>query len=487
MSNPKIIYGDVAPGADTAASVNTTPAESFTNPALLPFGGTDNSLITLERNEWTLDSSKDYAKNEPAFWSVEVSNEEAAFLSPPTITITFPANYSVTGLTFNFCAGEWCAEMVLKAYRDATLLQTITLNPSSSFYVYDGVITAFNKLVLEMVKTSVPYRRAKLNRLSFGVVREYDKDELTGCSVVEEINLTSTEISINTLKFSMLPKSSAELLFQKRQPLSVYNGNNLLGVFYLKAGKQTAANAYEISAEDAIGTLEAAPFSATKYSGANAATVLAELLSGYDYELDNALTAETLTGYIPKGTKREALHHIAFALRAVVDTTGGKIRIYRASEGVTATFNADREYVGGAVEKTPSVTAVRVTSHLLFMSNSGNIRFDGDDTRYEDITSVYELVNPLRVASDPDNVIEIEKATLINSNNVAAVAQWVLSNAVDYATTLKAKMLIDNEKPGDYVEAITPTGETITGYLTKSEITFSGVVAANVEIKGGLE
>ena len=57
----KIVYRDIAAGADEDALVTAPGAADHTDPALLPFGGSDAPIATLESLSWTAPGS---------FWTV---------------------------------------------------------------------------------------------------------------------------------------------------------------------------------------------------------------------------------------------------------------------------------------------------------------------------------------------------------------------------------------------------------------------------------
>ena len=123
-----------------------------------------------------------------------------------------------------------------------------------------------------------------------------------------------------------------------------------------------------------------------------------------------------------------------------------------------------------------------MTAHNYSTSGSGeSVEVNG--TTYYHTTSVTSKTNPNATTQTKPNVIEVRDATLINSDNVAAVAQHVF----DYymrRQTHSVKIIVDKEAPGDYVQTTTPWGTKITGTITSMDIRLSGIAAAECKIIG---
>lgn len=276
-----------------------------------------------------------------------------------------------------------------------------------------------------------------------------------------------------------------DFIFQEKQPVYAYNGKTKIGTFYIDESTRVSKNVYNVSCIDALGILDEDPFPAVVYSNANAKTVLESILGGYFVlELSEELQTEKLTGYIPDCTRREALQQVAFALRAVVDTSGtGNVKVWRLSEETPTEIPMNRLYVGGEVSQSAIVTEVRVTAHTYSTSGSGSDTIEAGGKKYFHTTAVTVKQNPNITASTKPNVIEVKDATLVNSTNVAAVTQHVF----DYymrRQTHSVQIVMDKELPGDYVDTTTPWDDHITGTITSMTIKLSGIAAAECEIVG---
>jgi len=485
----KLIYKDVAPGADADAAVSTSSAQGFCNPALMPFDTVMPKISTLEPGMWILGGGYKILNGQDIpFWSTAMSDVNGNFAVPPSYTVSFDNQYTTLGIYLRFSpsTGDYCTSVTIKWYQGATLLDTQDFTPTGVSYFCANTVTAFNKVVIYFNATSKPYRYARTDQILFGVVREFAADEYSSIKILQEINLISSEVAYNTLEWKLQSKEDIEFIFQLKQPVEAYNGDNLIGVFYITGSKRTAARTYEISCQDAIGVLDGNSFAARIYSAYSAVTLINDIVgSDFAVEIDSSYASATVTGYIPDCTKREALQQVLFAIGAVGDTSGSKkIRVYPLPSANPSEIPDSRQYAGGSVETEAIVTAVKVTAHT-YTAGSGTV---GDDvitvngTKYVHTTAVTTITNPNVTATDKQNIVKIEDATLVSSANVAAVAQRVY----DYymrRNALNTRIVVDSEKPGDYKSISSPWDTTLIGNIITMSLVISNTTAADIKVK----
>lgn len=483
----RVIYEDVAVGAAEAASTAGTAAQPFSDLSLLPYGTEPVIVATNELNQWTLDGSRPILTTErAAFWSSAPSKADCTFDANPTLTITLDGTFASSGiyLYFDGGTGDYCSALTMTWYNGETTVASQDFTPDGQKYFCAKPVTGYNKLVIELKKTSLPYRYAKLRQIFFGIVREFEREDLRSVNVTEGVSVISDDVEINTLDFTLDNSDDIDFIFQEKQPVSAYDGAKLIGVFYIKSSSRSSERLYDVSCQDALGILDDEPFAAAVYSSKNAKELIASILGAhFTLDFDAALESETVTGYIPDCTKREALQQIVFALRATIDTSASRgVRVRRLTAASPVTVPLERTYTGGSVETAAVVTEIRVTAHNYSTSGSGESVEVGGTTYYH-TTSVTSKANPNATTQTKPNVIEVRDATLVNSDNVAAVAQHVF----DYymrRQTHSVKIVMDKEAPGDYVQTTTPWGTKITGTITSMDIRLSGIAAAECKIIG---
>lgn len=485
----KVVYEDVAVGSAAASSVAASEAMSISKPPLLPFGALEGPIATTEQNQWVLNGTRKVkpASEPVGFWSTPRSGDDCTFTTPPTITITLDGNFTSLGIYFKFDGetGDYCSDLNLTWYNGTTQLATQQFFPNSGNYFCEKTVELYNKVTVQFNKTNLPDRPIKISLILFGLVREFERQELRSVEATEELSIISDELAINTLDFTLDSEEDIDYIFQEKQPVYAYNGKTKIGTFYIDESTRVSKNVYNVSCIDALGILDEDPFAAAIYTNANAKTVLESILGGhFDLELSEDLQSEKLSGYIADCTRREALQQVAFALRAVVDTSGsGNVKVWRLPETDPAEIPLNRLYTGGDVSTSAVVTEVRVTAHTYKTSGSGSDTVEVGGKTYYHTTAVTTKSNPNVTASTKPNVIEVKDATLVNASNVAAVTQHVF----DYymrRQTHGVKIVMDKEMPGDYVTTTTPWEDQITGTITSMTIKLSGIAAAECEIVG---
>lgn len=484
----KIVYQDIAAGAAEDAAVSTESAQPFSRPELLPFEAEAPPLASLEQNWWILDGTREIADGQPVpFWSRDMSGPGGLFETPPEIRIDFDARYTSPGIFLHFDeeSGEYCPSVTIQWRRGASLLAEERASINSAAFFCARTVEAFDHVTIHLHSTNIPYRYAKLTRIVFGVTRVFGLEELRNVRVTAETSIISEEIPVNTLTFTLDSDEDIQYMFQLKQPVSAYDGDSLIGVFYIDRSTHRAEGLYDLSCIDAIGVLDEDSFPAAMYSGKSAKELLEEILDGhFALELDTTLVSAPVNGYWPGGTRREALQQVAFALGAVVDTSGtGAVRVYLDRENTPARFPMGRVFTGGTVVTEAIVTAVRVTAHSYSTSGTGNDTVEADGTIYYHTASVTTIENPKTTASDKPNVIEIDRATLVNPQNVSAVARHVY----EYYTRRErqnVRIVMDGERPGDRAAMPTPWGSVVNGHISRMDITLSGIAAADCEIIG---
>lgn len=485
----RIVYKDIAVGAEDDAITSASEHQPFSAPAQLPRGAQGGSIVTLEPNGWALDGTRRLLTDQrPGFWSVQMSGEDGAFETPPFISVALGQLYTSVGITIEFdgTTGDYCSDITLRWYNEGRIVAEQDFKPNRPNYFCYRIVEYYDRVDIQFNATHVPGRYVKVNHIIFGCVREFHRDELRSVKIIERVNLISSDVPVNTMDVTIDSRSDIAFLFQNFQPMFAYDDDTLIGIFYIDGSTRHGPMLYDVSCQDAIGVLDLETVPAAIYNGKNAMELAAEILNGkFELEYDPELAGETVTGYIPDGTRRNALHHIAFALRAVVDTSSvDGVRFFRPPMESPEEIPIDRTYVNGSVDLGATVTSVRVTSHSY--STSGG---DGKNTvtvggvTYYDTQEVYVIDNQNITPSTLPNVVEIKSATLVNPSNVEEITQ----NAYNYyarRSKHNVKLIMDGERPGDFLETPTLWDSRVSGNITSMRITLSGMAAADCEIVG---
>lgn len=485
----KLIYKDVALGADEDAEVTTTAAESFSDVAQVPFGVEAPAVATCELNGWGLTHDYGVRDKQPfAFWSVERSGEDCFFDNPPTITLEFTEQHTATGLTVRFApeSMDFCTQILVSWYQDGAVKESGTFYPDSPTYVVPKTVQAFDKIVFSFEKTNLPGKRLKVEKIIVGVIREFDGKELTGASFVHEVDLISNTVPVNVMDAAFRSKDNVEFVFQRKQPVEAYNGNSLVGVYYIETGKRTGVRNYEISCQDIVGVLDMDDYGGGIWIEDTALTdILAEVFGNtIAFEISEEYAGSTLRGFIAPGTKRAALQQIAFALGAVADTSGtNAIRLFAPPTSGGEGIPAARTYDGGSVEVSDKVTEVTVTAYVIFdeRPDEGDESVELNGVKYRYYTETKHAYNPDVVSTDLQNKIKFTGAYLVNLSNAQNLADNILSYYMR-REKYSFKHVLDGQNMGDHCEATLPWDGVANGNITKMNISVTGITVSDTEM-----
>lgn len=486
----KLIYKDVALGADRDAALTiSAEAESFSDAAQIPFGVEAPAIVTGELNGWGLTHDYQILDKQPiAFWSKEQSGADCVFATPPTITLAFTKQYTATGLTVRFAPAsmDFCSQISVTWYQGDEVKHSETYYPDVPNYVIAHMEEAFDKLVFSFEKTNLPGKRLKIEQIIIGVIREFDGDELTNANFLHEISPISDTVPVNVLDAAFHSKDDIDFVFQRKQPVEGYNGSELIGVYYIESGKRTGARDYTIACSDILGVWDIEEYTGGIWIAETALTdILAEIYGDlYYFDIAPEYAESTLAGYIEPGTKRTALQQIAFALGAVVDTSGTDIvKIYPPKVGEGEAIPAARTYAGGAVDVADKVTEVTVTAYTFFderpSDGDESIEFNGVKYRY--YTETKHAYNPDVVSTDLPNKVKFDKSYMVNLSN----AQTIADNIMAYYMRREKygfKHVVDGQEPGNRATVTLPWGGEVNGNITKMSISVTGITVSDTEM-----
>lgn len=516
MAKTEIIYRDIAPGAlehvtptiddlQPFCDLNDLKKESISPP----------QAATLEKDYWRLDGSFEIFPDAPkgqnwGIWSQSMTEADGTFTVPPVLTLTFTELFSSVGLTFSFNSygPDWCNDMNVKWYRGSTLLAEEDFTPDDWEFQCIHEVKLFNRIVITFRGMSKPYRYLKLQRVVYGIIRAFGPGEFQVVNLFQAASIISEELEINTMDFTLSSKDPVPFMFQRKQPMELYHNTKLQGVFYISSSKRIGERVYEIQSSDLVGLLDENNHMGGIYDNVTFAELAAEILAGYEYEIDAALVDVQLSGWLPIATCRENLTQAAFAVGAVVDTSGSdRVRIFSPCTSPSADFDGERVYAGSNIDTAALVTAVEVTEHkytaddetqelfndtlngtaditfsepmhtlsitggTINKSGANYARITGSGgtvvltgAKYNHTTRTITVNNPDVAAGEVVNVIQVTDVTLVSPGNSESVAQRVYTH-YQRRENVNATLILNSELPGDVVTISTEFDGVKTGTI----------------------
>jgi len=507
---------------------------------------------TLEKDYFLLDGTfillpEDLTDDEFGFWSQSLSDLNGDFNSPVILEVSFTENHSSIGLTFVFHepTNDNSSSLNVKWYDSSeNLLDDKSFIPDGSVYFAENIVDNYRKVVIAFNATNKPFRYLKLTQIEFGQIKIFDSSDLISVNVLEEVDLLSSEIRINTLdlslhsndtEFSVMNPSGIYSLLQQRQPLTAYinldGTKKNMGTFYLDDWLNDNDSTITMKAIDLIGVIDGTTFKGGIFTNETVDSIVSQIMlsANAEYELDESLESFTLSGYIPICTHREALQQVAFAIGAIVDCSrSDKISIRTTPVVNSGTVSYNRKVYGHKVKLKPLITGVEVMSHqyvastvtlslfdgtlgigthevlfnepahslnvtgatilssgtnhaVLNVVTAGNVVLQGK--RYNDNTRTFGVYNPSIPAGEKIKIVSVKKGTLISESNAQSLAQKIY----DYYQLRHQDdgiILLINEKCGDLITLDSLYNQQIEGYIEKLDINLTGGFIAEMTITG---
>lgn len=505
---------------------------------------------TLEHNGWLLNGATLLAPDDPAtitwgLWSKKLSDSVGSFTTPPALNVSFATPHTSAGITFTFCGDTYPTTVTVTWYNGTTALDTQTFTVTDFRFFADNVVENYTAVKFEFNGTQIPKRRVKIAEIDYGALIIWAKNNIIQASILTEADLTSNELTIDTMdfsvhddnsKFNILNPEGAYVALQKKQEMTVVeyvDGAQIqMSKYYLDTWKNESTTTASFATYGLLGLFDGCQFKSSQlYEGMAANTIYAAIFAaaGFtNYTIDAEIGAELVYGYIPNVSVREALHQLSFALRAsVLQTRTAGIHIARLPSSASAVaIEKSRKLGSPTVEQTELVNSVAVTAHAYAAGDSTQvfsqslsvgtyeISFDtptiglsitgatitASGVNYASITvsaagtvtiTGTPLVDSTKVytyeAADLDSTTRAQATvsdnTLVSAVNAAALAQFLYE---DYQRRIvqKFKLLLNDELPGDNADVDTFLDARKTGIITKMKIDLTGGFLAECEVRG---
>lgn len=528
----KIVYDDIALGAAEDSTAATDDKDYYVDLQDLKTGVEfpDYALCLprYTKMDGNYSNTPDFLED-MGYVSDSISDADGVFAVPPVLTFAFGQNYSSVGITleFNGHSGDYCQEVNIRWYRGDILLLEQEYTPDGPRYFCYGIVDYYNRVVITFLQTSKPYRNVFLTGVIWGLIRVFKDNEIEDINCLMELSPISEEVSVNTMNYTIRSKSEYAFEFQKKQKQTLYFDEAILGIFYLKDGKQLGTKRYSIETQDAVGILDNNQFMGGIYSDAQVSDILANIMNGegITYFLDDVYMETRVSGYLPICSKRTALQQLAFAIGALVDTSYDRqLYIYPQQTEVLGEFTVHDIFQGLTLEHSDIVTGVRLYVHSYdrgaestqlykgALAGTAKIEFSepyhslsmtggtlsDHGANYAYITgtggetvltglkynhSMVSLQKENPKITQNKNIAEVKEATLVTAGN----AQAVLDRVYQYYSNNESanfRATIDDQELGNRVKVTTGFRGIMTGNITKLDFKFSRrKITAEVTVK----
>lgn len=364
------------------------------------------------------------------------------------------------------------------------------------------------------------------------------------CALNESISLSS--LPVDTLTAVVADKyDTLESVFATQaygDVVKYFHSDDLVGKFYLENIERIGKMDWQFNCISDLGLLVSAkPHYGGIYTGQSAQEVISDIIGTIiPYTLDDSLKAVEIYGWLKKASRRDNLRSVLFAI-------GGTIQ--RDSEGdlVIAPYGPDPTPIwvsshgfykdGGNLKNDVTATRIVLTEHAFAARDSDTITtlFDGAVNGTDIITPKGASVNGIIVNFDaPMHDLTVSGSTILESDvnyAVLATSGYALLTGKEYTHTqrevpreivtgitpksvessactlinirnspsvldrleafyghikrVNIDMVLQDQKPGNYVHFTDPYGNDSTGYIESLEVSMSKEKKASASIVCG--
>lgn len=371
---------------DVTAQADSNPVstvvKAFSNMKLFYEDVRQPPYGTMELNQFVLDGSREIFQAEPPedvpYWSDELSDDTCEYAVNPTLEINFSKAHSSIGLTLYF-AEDIPAEINITWYTLlGTKLYDQTFFPDAKKYFCECQVENYGKIVIEFVKSTFPYRYAKLDHIQYGQMWRLGRDNIKTASILEELDPTSAKLSINTATVELVDAGSefdtanSDGLWrslQKEQPMKLLEYINSVpvdcGTFYLNEWS-SQKNLVKFQFVDLLGLMDKTKFYGGEiYDSVPAGRIMDAIMASCGitrYSIEEEVYNIPLSGWLAIQTHRAALQQVVFACGAVADCSrSDEVKIYRPDRYVSQNIGLDRRFTGMKVTLDDYISAVSVS------------------------------------------------------------------------------------------------------------------------------
>ncbi len=398
------------------------------------------AVATLEHNfGWVLDGSKEALPDDAAaydwgWWSKSQSGADGSFAEPPVLEIAFynaageATPHSSPGITLLF-SGSLARDIRIE-WLDAT--GTVLAEgdfPCEDFNCYcDKVVENYYGLRISIGGMKAPGRFLRVIGLAFGEIMPLYGEKIISARSVAEIgvggeSLPAGELELELLdrerRFALLNPEGTARLLQLGQRIEAYKSidgdRRQIGRFYLVEGESRDTAVLRLRAQDVLGVLDRVEQYGGMYQSKDCAELLSELLGPVEvaFSVDEALSGETVTGWLPICSVREALRQVAFAVGAyVLVRADGSLYFAAGAAATRRSIGTDRRVIGHKLSLEESVTQVDVTAYAY----KPGVGQSWSDPGSELLSALLSAGEHRLTFSAPSSVSKIEGAELLESH-----------------------------------------------------------------------
>lgn len=503
----------------------------------------ETKYATFEKNYLKLDGSFHIppkntdlnCKNvELGYWSDEISNKDGYFALNPVIELVFSEPCNSMGLTLNFDsrANVYPVFFNIKIFNNKNEIivnEDIKDNNSTVFMLEKG-LDNYTKIVLTFKKMNKAFRRLRLTEIDFGIIKEYKKKDIISLNLIEELDITSNELSSNEVKvtienlakdFNILNPQGFYRFLREKQEMKVF-----LGIKSIDASKDIETIKKEVI--DGFEEVPAGTFYLNTWKSEEGgikttftARDIFEIIKEYDYEneinsnmydlaediikvcnvekynIDENLKLIKTEGFKKKINARKALQHLGIATKSAIYQDRYGVLQVKQFEVLDEEDTLNIHYIGDSNlflgVNTYSTIDTGYDMKQITLDNAYNEpQIELDDLIKNIEVVIYDYTKESKetyLLTDETvkegKTLKVDNPLITDMDTAKTIASWLLQ---EYR--LRAIFKVNWRQnpclePGDLVNIENRYGDSLSRII-KNEFEFKGYLTGKTTTKGGV-
>lgn len=350
--------------------------------------------------------------------------------------------------------------------------------------------------------------------------RTFTDDQITAGQCYLSQSLLSSSLEIDTFDFSVSSDDPTLVDYQQDAPLQYYRDDVFIGTYFVQQVNRVSRKIYDFSCVSVVGLLDKADHYGGIYAGQTVEEVVTDICKGFTVTFAANVKRIKLYGWLPVASARENLAQVLFATSSTI-TVGAdaSILVKGLDDTVKSQIGEDRLSLDSSVQYDPFVTKVVVLEHQYVKSTEEKKLFEGTTSAGDRIIfsepmhtlkstgfsvteagdnyaivsagsgtltgqtythTTREMVGtpPTRAATNIENIIRVEDATLISLANSRAVADR-LAEYYTHTQHIVTNMDYQTEQAGQVVNIQHPyNAEKTLACVESMDITLSKRLSA---------
>lgn len=503
---------------------------------------------TQERNDFILDGTATILPDtitDVPYWTTRISGPACVFPVDPVIQVRFGSPHTSIGLELYF-AGDYPVEVKVSWITPKERIDR-TYYPDNLEYFCACNVQNYTMIEIRFIRTRLPYQCIRLNHIKYGHEWTLDSQSIRSASVLEEMDITSATLSINTADIEIVDvNNDFELSQDNGMWRSLQRGQEIsivehlddttvdCGTYFLETW-ESSKNIVKLHMIDLIGTMDKTNFYAGQiYSNTPTGTIIDAIMSSCGiekYVVDKDVADIVLSGWLGIQSHRAALQQVAFASGAVADCSrGDQIRIYRPDRYVSRTIGLDRKFQGTKITLDEYVSGVSVAYVQYTLASeateickstlpAGETRIEFSDPylpssltvslgtireaktnyivvslpaaaectvsgrKYERIENTYTASVPVIDAGETEKTETYSGCTLMDSSRAPEVAEYIL-NYLQLRQTVELRYICQGEAVGNWCNIANAGGRYATTGISSQTLDLTGGYIATATCHG---